>query len=303
MKNFVGFEEILVTDTKTKITFPMIVFYPTQTVETTIQIGQYTIEGSRSASVKQGKFPLVIISHGSGSSPILFRTHARFLAQNGFIVCLPEHPFNNRNNNEHADSIENLIDRPRHISESLDAILSNDKFKSYIEKEKISIIGHSIGGYTALALAGGVPHTKHQIEHDPNTQIAKSQEIPVTVDSRIKAIILLAPATGWFKSEGSLSEVKIPILIYSGDKDEITPLFHADIIKGNISNRNLITHKIIKNAGHFSFLSSFPAHMKLPNFPPANDPEGFNRENFHKQMYEEILHYLQQLSLAGSQIF
>lgn len=292
MNLFSGLEEVLVTGAQQNVPFPMLVMYPTDVPSNPTPLGPYIFDVALKAPIKQGHFPLVIISHGSGSSKQVFRTLAEYLAQNGFIVCMPEHPFNNRNDNTHADTIENLNDRPRHISESIHWILSNSKWKHSIQKNHVAIIGHSIGGYTALALAGGIPHTKHQIQHDPHTKITHAQQIDVKPDQRIKAVVLLAPATGWFKSPGALRQVKVPILMLSGEKDTITPLFHAEIVKGGITNHAQVTHRVVENAGHFSFLSPFPDSMKTPNFPPAYDPDGFDREKFHAEMNAEIVRFL-----------
>jgi pimeloyl-ACP methyl ester carboxylesterase len=37
------------------------------------------------------------------------------------------------------------------------------------------------------------------------------------------ALVLLAPASAWFRNEGALSAVNIPLLMLFGEKDEYTP--------------------------------------------------------------------------------
>jgi predicted dienelactone hydrolase len=290
---FVGFEEINVKDQNSHASFPMLMMYPTQTPSQTIQRGPYKLEVSAHAPIQDGAFPLVIISHGSGGTNITFRNLAAFLVKKGFIVAMPEHPFNNRTNNERHDTIENMVERPRHISQALDLLFQDPKWSTHLKKEKVAMIGHSMGAYTALAIAGGIPHTKHQIEYDPKTKIKSSQEIAVTPDPRVKCLLLLAPAAGWYLSEGALEKVKTPIYILTGELDHITPGFHAEIIKKGIPNKAQVTHKEVKNAGHFSFLSPFPPELKRPEALATQDPEGFDREKYQAEFHQEVFEYLQ----------
>ncbi len=81
-------------------------------------------------------------------------------------------------------------------------------------------------------------------------------------------------------------------MLYSAEHDAVTPLWNADIILNGITDKSQITFRKIINAGHFSFLSPFPATMKNLNFLPSTDPEGFDREAFHKILPEEILSFL-----------
>ena len=71
---------------------------------------------------------MILISHGSGGSHLVYRTLAHHLARNGFIVGMPEHPFNNRNNNTLEGTVENLINRPRHIRTAIDWFFDSWKF-------------------------------------------------------------------------------------------------------------------------------------------------------------------------------
>ena len=189
-----------------------------------------------------------------------------------------EHYGNNRNNNELEYTIHNLQYRPRHVSLSIDYLLSQPSIGEHIIKDKIAIIGHSMGGYTALALAGGLPHTEEGIKVDVNK------------DDRIKALVLLAPGAGWFKH--SLQDVTTPILLYTAEHDIFTPAWNADIIKNGIQDKSLVTHHEIKNAGHYSFITPFPEAMKNPNFAPSTDPDGFDREAFHQILPTEIFEFL-----------
>jgi predicted dienelactone hydrolase len=275
---FVGSRQIQVCDTTLNISFPVLIQYPTHQPSAITSFGPYTMDVSPDAPIIEGKFPLVLISHGSGGSHLLYRTISTCLAKNGYIVAMVEHYGNNRNNNQWENTIDNLVNRPKHISLTIDELLAEDRFGKSILSNKIVVIGHSMGGYTALALAGGLPRTR------------EGQRIEVLSDPRIKAIVLLAPGAGWFMN--SLERVTIPILMLIAQHDAITPDWNADIILNYIPDKSQVTFRKVENAGHFSFLSPFPIAMKNPGFLPSTDPTGFNREEFHKQLPVEILEFL-----------
>jgi len=60
-----------------------------------------------------------------------------------------------------------------------------------------------------------------------------------------------------------------------------------------------ITHHIVENAGHFSFLSPFPETMVSPDFPPSQDPEEFDRAVFHHRLSGEIIAFLDGLFVGS----
>ncbi|MCY9514785.1 alpha/beta hydrolase family protein [Paenibacillus apiarius] len=270
---FAGCQEAELVDDQMGITFPMIVMYPTSTPEKTERLGPYYLAISKNAAPQEGAFPLILISHGTGGSPLVYRTLARNLARNGFIVGMPEHPFKNRNNNTMEGTVENLTHRPRHIRMAADWFFNSKDFAGVLKPDAVSLIGHSMGGYTALATAGGVPTSFPYESAD-----GQSHLIQVTPDPRIN----------------------IPILMLVGEKDQYTPSFHAQIILNGIPDHEKVQHRIVENAGHFSFLSPFPEAMTNASFPPSQDPLGFDRESFQHELNAEITDFLlRNTSLRG----
>jgi predicted dienelactone hydrolase len=278
---FTGSRLLEISDESLGISFPVLVHYPTKTPSSPTLFGPYTMDVSVNAEIADGRFPLALISHGNSGSHLIYRTISIYLAQRGYIVAIPEHYGNNRQNNELANNIENLQYRPKHISLTIDYLLSGNQFGQSVLSEKIAVIGHSFGGYTALALAGGTPWTR------------SGQQVEVQSDPRIKALVLMAPAAAYFYPEGSLSRVNLPILLLIAQHDQFTPQqWTSDIILKQIPDASKVELRTIGNAGHFSFISPFPATMKNPNFPPSTDPQGFDREEFHRQLPSDILNFL-----------
>ena len=100
-------------DSGTGLPFQMLMTYPADADERGERFGPYTLRVAKDAPVAVGKFPLVVISHGTGSSHLVHRNLAAHLARNGFVVIVPEHPGNDRNHNELANTAVNLENRPR----------------------------------------------------------------------------------------------------------------------------------------------------------------------------------------------
>ncbi|WP_458121943.1 alpha/beta hydrolase family protein [Paenibacillus sp. Z6-24] len=284
---FAGYQKVEVFDEELGITFPLHVLYPTEIPEAKESFGPYTLNVSRDAIPQNGVFPLVLISHGTGGTPWGYRNLARYLARNGLIVGIPEHPFNNRNDNSLEGTIKNLTIRPRHASMTIEWFFNSKKFARFLKPISVSLIGHSMGGYTALAAAGGIPSSFPHESSDNQPHLIHTRP-----DPRIKSLVLLAPASVWFKTEGALRAVNIPILMLVAEKDKFTPYFHAEIILNGVPDRKKVKHRVIENAGHFSFLSPFPKHMINASFLPSQDPIGFNRDRFQDKMNSDILAFL-----------
>lgn len=288
MEPFVGYRTLELYDRHDGTTFPMVVMYPTDIPGQAERIGPYIMDVSINAAPRSGTFPLVMLSHGSGGTPVLYRSLARHLAAGGFVVGMPEHPFNNRDNNSLAMRYENLENRPRHISVAVERFFDDKFFSAILKPGEFSIVGHSMGGCTALTLAGGVPTSLPRESPD-----GCSRRIEVARDPRVRSLVLMAPATIWFREPGALEDVRIPILLYCGNRDELTPPEpHARIVMDGVPDRTKVRCRFVENGGHFSFMDPFPAFLTHAGFPPSQDPEGFNRQIFLGELNAEVLDFL-----------
>jgi predicted dienelactone hydrolase len=230
--------------------------------------------------------PLVVLSHGNNGTPWAYRDMAKHLARSGFVVALPEHLGNSRSDNRLERTAANLVNRPRHLSLAIDALLADAELRDRVATERVGVIGHSIGGYTGLAAAGGCPWAAAHESAD-----GRPHPVEATADARVGALVLLCPATFWF-IRGSLSAVRAPILIVTGEKDEITPASHAAAVIGGVPDAALVEHRVIPGAGHFSVMSRFPPEMCRPEFPPSQDPEGFDREAIQPELFGWVTEFL-----------
>jgi predicted dienelactone hydrolase len=249
--------------------------YPTDEPARDVAIGPYSMTISVDAPVAAGRFPVVVISHGSGGSHLLYRAIASRLAQCGYVVVMPEHPGNNRVDNSLADSDENLVQRPRQIVRALDAVHADPELGPHLSGPA-GMVGHSIGAYTALAVAGGKPSSR------------TGAPLDVVSDPRVRSLVLLAPVAFWYVPEGSLREVSADILIFGGDADQVAPAWHAHLIQAQVPDPARVDYRVVPRAMHYSFLSPFPAAMRSPTFMPAIDLDGFDRDAFHERLALQV---------------
>jgi len=264
-----GFKHLRVSDPVFGGTFPAIVQYPTDVAPSGVTIDSVSWQATLDAPLAEGRFPVCVISHGAGGSHLLYRTISTHLACSGWIVVCPEAPRDNRNDPSLAYTDQSVTNRCIHIRTTLDAILDHEQFAGSADADRVGIVGHSLGGCAALALAGGQPWSR------------AGTPIPVEPDNRFKAAVLMAPATAFYRAPGALAKVNIPLLVLAGERDEIT---RADDIRDTLrplpgaAGGEFV---MVQGAGHFSFISPFPEHMRRPDFRPSQDPEGFDREQFH----------------------
>jgi len=268
-------------------TVRMLVLYPSTAPERPERLGPYVLDVAMDAPVAPGVFPLVVVSHGSGGSHLAYRTLAAHLARRGFVVALPEHPRNNRNDDSLAGTHTVLADRPRQVTRAIDWAYADGALAAHLVPDAVAVVGHSLGGYTALALAGGRP-TAFPAE----TPDRRPRAVPVAPDARVKALVLLAPATPWFMAPGALRDVRVPVLMLTAEHDPHTPAWHGEIVARGVPEGTPVERRTVPNAGHFSFLTPFPAAMAAPTFAPSQDPPGFDRARFHDELNAEVEAFL-----------
>lgn len=266
---------------------PIALLYPTAAPTQPESFGPYTVDVARDAACTPGPRKLVVLSHGNGGSPWTLRGLGLRLAAEGFVVCLPEHIGNSRSDNSLEGTVANLENRPRHIRLAIDTALDDADLAAGLVGAPVGVIGMSIGGYSALAAAGGKPWCGPHESPD-----GKPAPVSVVHDERIRALVLMAPATPWFMAEGSLSDVVVPVLMFVGGQDAITPAWHGDLVRNGVGRPERVDFRRIANAGHFSFLSPFPAAMAGPHFAPSQDPAGFDRQSFQEELQTEVVRFL-----------
>ena len=284
----------------------VVLFYPTQDSAKSIPMGPFTptvaINGKPDAIVKG----LIVLSHGNAGSELGHSRLAEALAKNGYLVAAIKHPGDNWQD-QSLLSVPGgyyFSERPRQASRVIDAILSDPEWKSRISVDalgpRIGALGHSAGGYTVLALAGGTPDLTRLFSHCSTStddlifcslgrRVTNSGTEKISFeglrDSRVRAVAALAPASVLFSAQ-SLATISIPVTIYAGDKDTfLVPRYHAEWVRQNVVKAD---YHAIQNAGHYAF-SDTPS-MPIPSADGdlGANPEGFDRATFLKQLATEL---------------
>ncbi|HJQ55482.1 MAG TPA: dienelactone hydrolase, partial [Vineibacter sp.] len=104
-----------------------------------------------------GRRRLILISHGSGGTPLNHRDLILHLAAQGSIVAAPLHPHDRAGDQWGSGTDLQLLGRPRHLALSIDALLAHATFGPTIDPARIGVVGYSAGGYGALVAIGGRP--------------------------------------------------------------------------------------------------------------------------------------------------
>ncbi len=165
-------------------------------------------------AVATERYPLIILSHGATAHGIYDVRHAHALASHGYIVAVifyGDSRIPSKNGDDHHSFLRPLLTKA-----VLDSVLKSEEFGPRVEADNIGISGHSLGGFTALALAGG----------------PFKGNIATVSDSRVKAGVIAAPWVGghydgrdffaFGPSNRELSRVTAPMLCLFGTKDQDT---------------------------------------------------------------------------------
>jgi alpha-beta hydrolase superfamily lysophospholipase len=188
---------------------------------------------------------IVLFSVGSGGNPERHLPLLEALAKHGCNVVAPH--FERLASPKPTD--EELLLRARRLRLALD--------RAALPNLPITGIGHSIGATVLVTFAGG------QIWMGPGHQLQ------IEPDERLSRLVLMTPATGFFQAPGALDDfrVPLPLLIWAGTNDVITPPAQATFLKQSLENRVLVDLRVIDGAGHFSFMNTLPPQTidPLPN--------------------------------------
>jgi predicted dienelactone hydrolase len=208
-----GFKVVPVADGR-----KMALWYPTSDAESDFQY----FPSLRSTLAREGapansrQWPLVVFSHGFGGcgTQSVFFTEA--LARRGYVVAAPDHKdalcgvdgsgslrfikpdesFSRPQNwNETTQ-----VDRKNDLQQAIRWVLNAAEFGRQIDRSRIGLVGHSLGGYTVLGLAGGWKSWK---------------------DDRVKAVLLFSPYAAPFLVQHRLPSIQIPVMYQAADRDRL----------------------------------------------------------------------------------
>lgn len=196
---------------------------------------------------------------GRGGDPARHHRLLRTVADRGFTVIAPHFEML-------ASSVPTKAEldiRIRRLEASIDSCAHTNL--------PVVGIGHSIGATALLALQGAEGET---LEGNP---------LIVGSSSRLERLALLAPPTDFFRRPGALHRIKVPIKIWVGANDTITPPAQSRFLKDALAAQASVAVQVDPEAGHFTYMDELP-----PNGPEPHP----DRDTFLAGLVEEITTFL-----------
>ena len=300
----VGFHRLTFLDPLDERPMHAIAFYPSTGKEGRSRIGTYQIDATENARIATGRYPLLMLSHGNTGTPLALHDVATALARKGFVVVAVLHPGDNYKDHSRLGTLSNLYGRPMQISAAIDATLRDRRLSRYAVPDEVGVIGYSAGGETALILGGAQPdleRLRRYCQERPGDRdactrqgelIADRDDLVPVADARVQALLLLAPLSLMFGRD-TLSEVHVPVLLYSGDGDKLVfPDKNSDALARKLPTAP--EFKIIPGAGHFVFMAPCTDEQMATMPGLCTDAEGVDREDVHRDLIYEAGRFFRQ---------
>jgi predicted dienelactone hydrolase len=191
-----------------------------------------------------GKIPVIIFSHGYKGCNVQSASLMEEISKSGFTIFAPNH-LDASCNSDKSKKIEKpefgkpdkwsedkYKDRRDDIVSVIEGLKADPKWASQLDFSKLALIGHSLGGYTALGLSGAW----------------SSWEMP-----GVKAVLAWSPYASPFIVRKTLGQIHIPIMYQGGTRDMgITP--HLKKGGGAFDQAKSRAYFVnLQDAGHFSW--------------------------------------------------
>jgi predicted dienelactone hydrolase len=242
-----------------------------------------SVASNAELAVSPSRFPLVLMSHGTGGSAMQLAWLGTYLASHGYIVAAVNHPGNNALEPYTIQGFTLWWLRAHDLTVVLDHMLADRTFGPRIDKSSIGAAGFSLGGYTMMEIAGGITNPQAAIDYcnsprshgtcnihefpallgeaenlrktDPEFAAAFVEGDRSYRDPRIRAVFAIAPALGPAFSPEGLSKISIPVEIIAGAADPIAPPpDNAEYFAHHIRGAKLVI--LPGGVAHYTFLDA-----------------------------------------------
>ncbi|HTZ34554.1 MAG TPA: hypothetical protein VMB84_00935, partial [Stellaceae bacterium] len=249
------------------------------------------------------RFPVILLSHGNGGTAQSLSWFAAGMAARGYIVAGVNHPGNSALEPKTVQGSTLWSQRARDLSVVLDALLADAPFARRLDPARVGAAGYSLGGYTVIALAGGIaapavfgiscggckppPEFPDLVERtealrraDPACAAALRDVRASVREPRVRAVFAIAPGLAQVVTSESLAAITLPVAIVAGAGDTVVPPeFNAKVYAAQIPHAELT---IVPGAvGHLTFVDLCTAAGRITAPRLCVDAPGVDRAAIH----------------------
>lgn len=300
-----GISRLSVTDVDGS--FDTLIWYPIAGAETPWQAGPFPVAATLNAPIANDKkFPVVLLSHGSGGTPLGHRELAASLARSGLVVVAPIHVGDAAGHPRLKPQARVLIARPRQAKEALAAMLADEGFSGAVDSSRMGMIGYSAGGYTGLILSGAKPDFQLASAYcagkgrgDTGSCGRADKPVPEAgklvadwqppTESRLKALVLMDPLAVLFDRAG-LAGVNLPMMLLRPEDDAYLKASHnALALSRDLPSRPEL---VVVPGQHFIFIDPCPAMLENEVPLICRDDAGIDRAAVHRKLEIDIAKFL-----------
>lgn len=281
------------------------IWYPTDAAPSVHPIELFEQNVAVNAPVKGDHLPLVVISHGGGGSFASHYDTALALAHAGFVAAAISHT-----GDTYVDQskVLQLWVRPKQLRVLVSYMLHDWPQHERLDGNLIGAFGFSNGGFTVLVAAGGIPDLKkirYYCQAHPGHDLCRalkkakvdpsrlSDDVPSgawAADSRIKALVIAAPAFAFTFTRDGLKDVRIPIQLWRAADDNHQPNpYYEEFLRERLPHAP--EYHVVPGAGHYDFLPPCSASLAAANPLVCSDPSGFSRSTFHEELNGDIVRF------------
>lgn len=294
-----------------------LLFYPTEQAAQAIPAGPFQPIVAPGAPLPERVKGLIVLSHGTGGTEMGHHDLARALAQAGYLVAALKHPKDNWQDRSLAQRPDYFVERPRQLSRLLDTVLADPDWKDRIPAGRIGALGHSAGGYSVLALAGGRPDLsalrqhcqahaaadpgfchlgKHALQNPaPTPAPTAASAAPDLRDTRVRSVVAMAPVGRVFDASSVASMTRTTLVLSAAQDEVLAPAFHGRRLRELMPQA---VHEEHADAGHFAYMAQPLTALPSEAGDAAANPAGFDRPGFLKRLATRVLAHFDQ-TLGG----